>query len=61
LKTCLQFDKGRDLRTLLRNEASDEDIRETIKEAIACKPKAHQFLEGEIVGENSMNMSQIGG
>ena len=61
LKTCLQYDMGRDLRAALREGASDEHLRRLIEEAIACKPKAHRFLEEAISEENSMGMSQIGG
>ena len=61
LKTCLQYNKGKDLRTLMREGASDEVIKAAIMEAIEAKPRAHQFHDAQIVEENSMGMSQIGG
>jgi len=61
LKTCLQYDAGKELRFLLREGASDDAIRDTIQTAIDEKPRAHKFLSGEIREENSLGMSQIGG
>ena len=61
LKTCLQYDSGTDLRVLLRNGASKEEIKEAIQRAVQEKPRAHQFTEKQNGhGERHM-MSQIGG
>lgn len=61
LKTCLQYDTGTDLKILLRGGASDERIREVIRDTILQKPSGHQFTEkAKEHGEMHM-MSQIGG
>lgn len=61
LKTCLQYDVGVDLRSLLRNGASDGEIRTAIEGAILRKPLSHQFgAQPKEHGELHM-MSQIGG
>lgn len=62
LKLCLHFDKGIELKPLLRGGFTDEEIREEIKKAVLAKPKAHEF--GNLVPENisdSRKMVQIGG
>lgn len=61
LKSCLQYETGRDLRILLRSGASDEEIKETIMKAIEEKPVGHMFLSGSIDQEEHQIMSQIGG
>ena len=62
LKTCLQYDVGVDLRRLLREGASKEELLSAAMDAVRRKPASHQFGEqspGEH-GELHM-MSQIGG
>lgn len=62
LKTCLQYDRGADLRALLRTGASDEELAEAIRAAILAKPAAHHFRDGQ--GERDLEkrlMSRIGG
>jgi len=61
LKSCLQYDTGRDLRKLLRNGATDEEIKEAVVHAIDEKPVEHIFLSGHIDQEEHHTMSQIGG
>jgi len=62
LKTCLQYEIGGDLKSLLRNGTEDEILLENIKEIIFHKPKEHQFLKPmEIKEEEHHLMSQIGG
>lgn len=61
LKTCLQYDVGTDLRALLRNGASKEEIKEAIGKAIQEKPRAHQFTEKQDRHGEQHMMSQIGG
>lgn len=61
LKTCLQYDKGVELRPLLRAGASDEEIKQAIRTAIAQKPIAHHFEETAIAEDEQKTMSQIGG
>lgn len=61
LKSCLQYDTGRDLRKLLRTGATDEVIKEAIIQGIEEKPIEHIFLSGHIDQEEHHTMSQIGG
>jgi cyclic pyranopterin phosphate synthase len=61
LKTCLQYDKGKDLRDFMRSGCTDEELSYQIQSAVFEKPDAHRFLSGEIAGENQLAMSQIGG
>jgi cyclic pyranopterin phosphate synthase len=61
LKTCLQYQSGVDLRTLLREGADDERLREAILFAVAQKPAGHHFgAPGRLEDEGS-NMNEIGG
>lgn len=68
LKPCLQYSSGRDLRELLRNNCSDEEIFDVIKETIYKKPRSHQFknsanegCECETKQMEQRRMSSIGG
>ena len=61
LKTCLQYDTGRDLRRLLRAGATDEELQEEMSKAILEKPREHHFAYPEIQEEDGRMMWQIGG
>ena len=62
LKTCLQYTAGRDLREILRNGGSDQELEEMIKQALAEKPDGHKFLEKAREDDTeNLCMSQIGG
>ncbi len=63
LKTCLQYERGADLKALLRGGASDEKIRFAAEAAIRSKPVSHQFLQGREPDDDkeTHTMSQIGG
>lgn len=62
LKTCLQFDCGVHLGTLLKEHASDEELWKAMEAAIYAKPKSHHFEERtENADDESRAMSQIGG
>lgn len=63
LKTCLQYERGADLRELLRGGASDEEIRSAAEAAIRSKPASHQFLQRRETDtdKETHTMSQIGG
>lgn len=62
LKTCLQYETGRDLRTLLRDGSGDEVLLEAIRSAILHKPAQHHFLDATGLREDERhNMHQIGG
>ena len=61
LKSCLQYDIGADLRTPLREGASEEEMQQLIIETIEKKPEGHIFgLESGSNREQRI-MSQIGG
>lgn len=62
LKTCLQYETGRDLRALLRSGADDGTVLAAIEDAIRRKPAQHHFNEsaGQSADETH-NMNQIGG
>ena len=62
LKTCLQYDNGVELKPLLRGGASDEELRQAIRQALAEKPKGHSFeKKTEFTDREHRGMSQIGG
>lgn len=62
LKTCLQYTAGRDLRAVLRNEGTDEELKDMIRAALAEKPDGHHFREKAKEDDTeSLCMSQIGG
>ncbi len=55
LRVCLFSDEEMDVRSVLR-EGTDEDVRESIRTALATKPESHSMRVGTARG-----MSQIGG
>ena len=61
LKTCLQYDRGVDLREPLRTGASDHMLRELILQAVSHKPASHAFTEKVSREREEKFMSQIGG
>lgn len=62
LKTCLQFDQGVQLKPLIMEGASDEDLWKAMEAAIYSKPKSHHFEEAlEDARDELRGMSQIGG
>ena len=58
LKTCLFYENGVDLKTLLRNQHSDEEIMHQISLALHDKPKHHDL---DSLSPEHRGMSQIGG
>jgi GTP 3',8-cyclase len=64
LRACLLSDKETDLKVLLRNGASDQDILAAIRQTILDKPQGH-FLSTDFKGPDrqlcSGQMSKIGG
>lgn len=62
LKTCLQYHSGCDLKALLRNSTTDEEIENVIVEALYHKPESHHF-EDNSQGDDleHRKMSSIGG
>ena len=62
LKTCLQYTAGRDLREIIRNGGTDEELKDVIREALNEKPDGHHFLEKAKKDDTEkLCMSQIGG
>lgn len=64
LKLCLYYDRGIDLREMLRSGKEDEVIAERIAGAIREKPREHHFSDRVFQEEENTcdtGMSQIGG
>ena len=59
LKLCLGQDLKEDLKTVLRDGATDEVLAEVIRDALRRKPKGHGFHTGAEGGRSNMN--SIGG
>lgn len=60
LKQCLHFDYGVDLKSILREGVSDEELQKVIYNNIYDKPEKHLFLENSDHKEIKF-MNQIGG
>lgn len=61
LKTCLCYNKGQDLRHILRySKRVDEELKEVMIESLLHKPKAHCFENLEEITEDH-DMVSIGG
>lgn len=60
---CLGQEDNADLRAPLRASADDEALRQTIRAAIARKPKGHDFDYSRqgVVGQMTRHMSHTGG
>lgn len=62
LKKCLQYETGSDLKKLLREGKSDDEIIKVIEETIYNKPESHMFSSKEKKEHIEIKgMSQIGG
>ena len=64
LKLCLHYDRGIELKPLLRGGKTDAEIRDAIVNAVREKPKAHDFeheLKEHAADADSRRMVQIGG
>ncbi len=61
LKLCLHYDRGIDLRGLLRGGISDEALTRAMEQGIRNKPLSHHFGEGAVEYEDTHKMVQIGG
>lgn len=61
LKLCLNARTGVDLRHLLRSGMSDEELRQTLQQAIYCKPQEHHFKAASYEEKDSRAMYQVGG
>jgi len=60
LLPCLMSEQGFDLRTPLRQGASDDDLRERVRQAIYAKPAGHHLGMGS-PSPSARPMSRIGG
>lgn len=62
VKPCLQFVQGVDMRSLLRGQTDDEELKQVFEQLIYEKPRCHQF-ETEKADESleQREMSKIGG
>lgn len=54
LKACLQYSYGIELKPLLREGYSDEDIRNVMSQIIYTKPKEHQFTKKAVMTKDTM-------
>lgn len=61
LKTCLQYEKGVDLKPLLSGSGDDVALAAAIQAAIAEKPVGHHFGQAGQGQDERHNMNQIGG
>lgn len=62
LKTCLQYSAGKDLREIMRNGGTDQELKDVIRQALEQKPDGHHFLEKAKADDTEkLCMSQIGG
>ena len=59
LRPCLMSDGELDLRTAIRNGATDGDLEELFLHVVRHKPERHYLAEGQTV--SGRGMSQIGG
>ena len=62
VKPCLQFAQGVDMRSLLRGQTDDKELKRVFERLIYEKPRCHQF-ETEKADESleQREMSKIGG
>ncbi len=59
LRACLLHDREADLKKILRDGATDEEIKGLIKQTILDKPKGHTLAEDQV--KCSGQMSRLGG
>ncbi len=61
LRACIFSDEETDLRTPLRNGASDRELESVIRETISGKPKEHPLQMNPLPRKCQRQMSKIGG
>jgi cyclic pyranopterin phosphate synthase len=62
LKTCLHYETGADLKTILRENPEDSSLEQVIRQTIYDKPLSHNFQGNSPYGTYEQeNMSRIGG
>jgi cyclic pyranopterin phosphate synthase len=60
IKSCLFYEPERNLRDLMRDGITDDELRNLIYDAVLQKPEAHPPME-ELVGMANRTMVEIGG
>ncbi len=61
LKACLHHNIGTDIKKLLRNGTSDEEISSVFVKTIQKKPLSHHFKHTAEQDENGLSMYSVGG
>ena len=61
MKGCLQYQKGTDLRGLMRGGCMDSELKKAIYQVIWNKPVSHNFYQTKTEQDEIRGMSQIGG
>ncbi len=61
LKTCLQYEGRLNLKDLLRQGISEEELERTIQEEILCKPAGHHFHQKKTDRDEKRSIGSIGG
>lgn len=61
MKGCLQYQKGTDLRGLMRGCCTDSELKKAIYQVIWNKPVSHNFYQTKTEQDEIRGMSQIGG
>ena len=61
IRPCLFSKKEIDIRTPMRDGASDEEIERLFLHAVSIKPEKHLLNEGKEASDTIQSMSKIGG
>ena len=61
LKLCLNQKNGLNLRDLLRNGISEDNLKGALRQAIYRKPAEHLFRDSKNTAKDSRAMYQVGG
>lgn len=61
LKLCLNQKNGLNLRELLRNGISDDNLKRALQQAVYRKPAEHLFRDSKNTAKDSRAMYQVGG
>jgi cyclic pyranopterin phosphate synthase len=61
LKTCLQYEGNLNLKELLRQGMSEEELERTVQEEVLRKPVGHHFFEQRTDRDEKGSIGSIGG